>query len=268
MKSITLTKSVLFLIISTIFVFTNCSEPEEPAVIDCSISNLLVEFTSSNPTSCSTKDGSIIPVVTGGNGPYQYNLDGKPFQSSSRFENLGAGIYQLNVKDQNGCERSVSVLLKSSESTLSADLETTDSGCNLENGTILIGPSGGIEPYTYRLNDGPATSTNAFFGLGSGNYKIEIADASGCSTTQTIRVSNGVKFGATIKPIIETNCAFTGCHLDQGNITFAVFSNIQVRTADIIARIQSGNMPKNRPKLNQADIDAIICWVNDGALEN
>lgn len=268
MKFIPLSKSVFLLVIVIIFVFTNCSEPEEPAIIDCSISNLLVEFTSSNPTSCSSKDGSIIPVVKGGNGPYQFNLDGQPFQSVSRFENLGAGIYQLNVKDQNGCERSVSVLIKSPESTLSANLEITDSGCNLENGTILIGPAGGIEPYTYKLNDGPSTSTNAFFGLSSGNYKVEITDRTGCSTTQTIRVSNGVKFVVTIKPIIETHCALTGCHLDQGNITFAVFSNIQDRTADIIARIQSGNMPKNGPKLNQSDIDAIICWVNDGALEN
>lgn len=268
MKSIPLTKSVLLLILSTIFVFSNCSEPEVPAIIDCSISNLLVEFTSSNPTSCSTKDGSIIPVVTLGNGPYQYNLDGQPFQTASRFDNLGAGIYQLNVKDQNGCERSVSVQLQSPESNLSALMETTDSGCNLQNGAIIIEPNGGVAPFTYRLNNGPATDTNAFFSLPSGTYKVDITDNTGCSTTQTVRVLNGVKFGATIKPIIETNCAFTGCHLEQGNITFAVFANIQVRTADIIARIQSGNMPKNRPKLNQTDIDAIICWVNDGALEN
>lgn len=268
MKLIALHNSSLLLVFLIIFVFTSCSETEEPVNIDCSISNLKIEFTSSNPTTCAAKDGSILPTVSGGNGPYQFNLDGQPFQTASRFDNLGAGIYQLNVKDQNGCERSVSVQLQSPESTLSALMETTDSGCNLQNGAIIIEPNGGVPPFTYRLNNGPATDTNAFFSLPSGNYKVDITDNTGCSTTQTVRVSNGVKFGATIKPIIETNCAFTGCHLDQGNITFAVFANIQVRTADIIARIQSGNMPKNRPKLNQTDIDAIICWVNDGALEN
>ncbi|WP_373522506.1 hypothetical protein [Aquiflexum sp.] len=251
-----------------IFAFISCSEADDPVSVDCSISNLTVEFTYTDPTSCSAKDGSIIPVVSGGNGPYQFNLDGQQFQSISRFENLGPGIYQMNVKDQSGCERSVSVLLKSPESNLSANLETTDSGCNLENGAIIIEPSGGVAPFAYRLNDGLATLTNAFFGLSSGNYKVDIIDNTGCSTTQTVQVSNGIRFGAIIKPIIETNCALTGCHLDQGNITFAVFANIQVRTADIIARIQSGNMPKNGPRLNQADIDAIVCWVNDGALEN
>jgi len=268
MKHIVLGNQRILLILGLLFVFTNCSESEEPAVIDCSVSDLSVEFASSNPTTCASKDGSILPIVSGGNGPYQFNLDGQPFQTISRFDNLGAGIYQLNVKDQNGCERAVSVLLKSPESNLAASLETTDSGCNLENGAIIIEPTGGVAPYSYRINDGPTSATNAFFSLPSGNYKVDITDNSGCSITQTIRVSNGVKFGATIKPIIETNCALTGCHLDQGNITFAVFSNIQVRTADIIARIQSGNMPKNGPRLNQADIDAIICWVNDGALEN
>lgn len=268
MKHSDLYYSSPLLIFLVLFTFTNCSESEDPIVVDCSISNLSIEFSSSNPTTCGSIDGIILPVVSGGNGPYQFKLDGQQFQSSSRFENLGPGVYLLTVKDQNGCEKSVSVLLVSPESTLSANLETTDSGCNLENGTIIIEPAGGIEPYTYKLNDGPSTTTNAFFSLPSGSYKVDIIDNTGCSTTQTVKVSNGVKFGATIKPIIETNCALTGCHLDQGNITFAVFSNIEVRTADIIARIQSGNMPKNRPKLNQTDIDAIICWVNDGALEN
>lgn len=268
MKHIVLHNSGPLLVLLIIFIFTNCSESEDPATVDCSTSDLIVGFTSTDPSSCSEKNGSIAPSISGGNGPYQYKLDGQPFQASSNFENLGAGIYQLNVKDQSGCERSVSVVLKSPESNLSANLETTDSGCNLENGAIIIEPTGGMAPYTYRLNDGPSTTTNAFFSLASGNYKVDITDNTGCSTTQTVRVSNGVKFGTSIKSIIETNCALTGCHLDQGNITFAVFANIQVRTADIIARIQSGNMPKNGPRLNQTDIDAIVCWVNDGALEN
>jgi hypothetical protein len=256
------------LISSIVFFFQNCSEAENPIEFDCEFSDMRIEFSVNNPNNCSSKDGSIIPIVTGGKGPFQFSLDGSPFQTGSRFENLGAGIYQLNVKDQNGCIKSISASLQSPESELTASIETTDSGCNLKNGAIIIEPLGGVEPYTYRINNGPLTATNAFFELQSGNYKVDIIDNSGCSTTQTVKVLNGVKFKETIWPILEKNCAISGCHLDQGNITFTKFENIQVRTADMIARIQSGNMPKNRPKLNQNDIDAIICWVNDGALEN
>ncbi len=49
-------------------------------------------------------DGSISIFPEGGNGIYQYSLDGINYTGSSVLIGLEAGIYNIYVKDQNGCE--------------------------------------------------------------------------------------------------------------------------------------------------------------------
>ena len=49
---------------------------------------------------------------------------------------------------------------------------------------------------------------------------------------------------------------------------FTVFSNIQSSASQIKSLTQSGAMPKNGSKLSQTQLDAIACWVDDGALNN
>jgi len=48
-------------------------------------------------------NGRIKLLVSGGNTPYRYSLNGGPFGGSSTFIALGAGIYSLQVRDANGC---------------------------------------------------------------------------------------------------------------------------------------------------------------------
>ncbi|WP_394774366.1 T9SS type A sorting domain-containing protein [Flavobacterium sp.] len=51
-----------------------------------------------------TTDNQNITVnVVGGNGSYQYSLDGIIFQANNIFTNVNYGTYQLFVRDQNGC---------------------------------------------------------------------------------------------------------------------------------------------------------------------
>lgn len=254
----------------SLFLVFSCSSNDEPepGPVDCSISNLAVGFTSTDPTSCSVANGSIKVSATGGSEPYQFALDAQSYGATFSFTGLGAGTYLLKVKDKNGCENSASITLNSSDSDLAATLEVTDSGCKTSNGAVIINATGGMAPYSYRLNNGSASSTNAFFGLVTGSYAVKVTDNTGCSVTQTVQVTSGMKFSATVKKIIDTNCVITACHGDNGNISFKVLANIQASAKDVKARTQSGNMPKNAPKLQQADLDAIACWVDDGAQDN
>jgi len=246
----------------------SCSSNDEPEPVDCATSNLKVNFTVADPASCSAVDGTITATASGGGEPYQFALDEQPYGATFTFTGLGAGTYLLKAKDKNGCETATSVTLKAPDSTLSSTMQITDSGCNTNNGAVIINATGGTAPYSYKLNNGTASSTNAFFGLSIGSYAIKVTDNAGCSVTQTVKVTSGVKFSADVKKIIDTHCAITACHVDGGNISFKVLANIQASARDVKSRTQSGNMPKNAPKLQQADLDLIACWVDDGALNN
>ena len=255
---------------ASLFFYMSCSSGEEPGPIDCATSNLTLKFTSSDPISCGTSDGSITATATGGVAPYQFALDALAFTATASFTGLSAGTYQLKLKDKNGCERTTPVVLKPFGSTLTATVELTNSGCKTINGAITINATGGTGPYSYKLNDGTASSSNLFGSLTAGNYSVKVTDNVGCSTTQTVKVLSGISFATEVKSIIDTNCAVSGCHVSGGAApsSFTSMANIQSSASEIKSRTQSGNMPKNGTKLPQAQLDAIACWVDDGALNN
>ncbi|MCX8489943.1 MAG: 2-polyprenyl-6-methoxyphenol hydroxylase, partial [Cyclobacteriaceae bacterium] len=71
-----------------------------------------------------------------------------------------------------------------------------------------------------------------------------------------------------IKPIIDTNCAISGCHVSGGIRTdLSQLSVIQSSASSIKTRTGNKSMPIGRT-LTQAQIDQIACWVDDGALNN
>jgi SprB repeat len=255
---------------ASLFFYMSCSSSDEPGPVDCTTSNLAVSFTSSDPKSCGTSDGSITASATGGDAPYQFALDAQAFAATASFTGLGAGTYQLKLKDKNGCERTTAVILKPFGSTLAATVQLTDSGCKTSNGAITINATGGTGPYSYKLNDGTASASNIFGSLAAGSYSVRVTDNAGCSITQTVKVLNGISFAAEVKNIIDTNCAVSGCHVSGGAApgSFTSMANIQSSASEIKSRTQSGNMPKNGTKLPQAQLDAIACWVDDGALNN
>jgi len=238
--------------------------------VDCTTTDLALSFTSSDPSSCTINNGSITASAIGGAGPYQYALDAQTYSSNTVFSDLGAGTYQLKLKDKNGCERSTTVVLNPFGSTLTATVSVSDnSGCKSSNGSITINASGGVLPYTYTINNGVGGTENMVNSLAAGNYSVKVTDNSGCSVTQTVRVASGVKLSADIKPIIDANCAVSGCHVSGGGaISFTVIANIIANAAQIKTKTQSGEMPKGGSKLPQEQLDKIACWVDDGAPEN
>jgi hypothetical protein len=64
-----------------------------------------LDFTVDSESSCPNKGtGTIdISVLPGGSQAVEYSINGTDFQQSKTFGDLGAGSYQVTVKDQNGC---------------------------------------------------------------------------------------------------------------------------------------------------------------------
>ncbi|NND33913.1 MAG: hypothetical protein HKN76_15095 [Saprospiraceae bacterium] len=163
-----------------------------------------------------------------------------------------------------GCSKENANVDCSSEN-LSFTLSIVDSDCGLASGAISVVPDPGADIVRYRLNEEPYTSSGNFSDLKPGLYLISVENEDGCSIAKEVLIRSGISFKESVRPIILKSCAISGCHDGVGNVDYRVFSNFN--PADMKARTQSRNMPKEGT-LTQEEIDAIACWVDDGALNN
>jgi hypothetical protein len=252
----------------------SCSSGDEPGPVDCTTSNLSVSATGVNPTSCSTANGSISATGSGGTAPYQFSLNGGAFQSSGSFASLAPGNYQVVIKDANDCTKSVDAVLAAPNSTLTVSFTTSnDNQCLTDNGQVTVIVSGGSAPYQYQIGAGTFSSNNVFNNLKFGQYSITVKDATNCQKVMSATVnrgSTGISYANTVKAIIDTNCAISGCHdAGTGPRDWTNFTNVKNNAANIKNRTVNKSMPPaGSPALSQADIDQIACWVDDGALNN
>jgi len=256
----------LALIILPLLISSCIYEQEDPG-INCDASSLALTIDQNTGASgCETADGSFIVSASGGIEPYLFETS---FESNNDgiFEGLLAGIYDVTVADSVGCTQEVSVTIANLTGVNLDEILSTDAGCGTADGSIEIFVTGGVEPYAFSLNSGVPQEDNLFEGLGLGSYDVLITDASGCEITQQVEIETAISYEATIKPIIETNCAISGCHNGSVSPDLRTFGSIQASASRIKARTSDRSMPRGRT-LTQTQIDQIACWVDAGAVDN
>ena len=75
-----------------------------------------------------------------------------------------------------------------------------------------------------------------------------------------------ITFATNVKPIIDANCI--QCHGSGGNSPHLTsYSFINASAASVKDAVASRRMPQGG-SLTQNEIDAIVCWVENGALNN
>lgn len=86
------------------------------------------------------------------------------------------------------------------------------------------------------------------------------------------RCSTTISFQNQIDAILTTNCNFTGCHNGDNGASrnWTIFSNVQNNAQAIRSRTTGRTMPPANTgiTLSDGDIDAIACWVEQGAQNN
>ena len=133
-------------------------------------------------------DGTIQVAGTGGISPYEYSLNGSPFQTNNLFSNLSAGSYSLVVKDADGTLFTTSLTVaEPAVLTLTATVTAS---------SITAVAAGGTFPYQYSLNGGAFQNSGTFNNLVPGTYTIVSTDAQGCTAT----VTNLLITSGTIEP--------------------------------------------------------------------
>ncbi|NMM49184.1 fibronectin type III domain-containing protein [Marinigracilibium pacificum] len=159
-------------------------EPD-PLIID--------NFSASNISCSGANDGSIsFDNVSGGNGGYEYSIDGGAnYVSSTTFTGLTPGSYDMVVRDVNGCLSSLNNVVLTEPNTLTiGTVDVIDATCFGDPGTItIIGVSGGTTPYEYSIDNGATFQSSNVFNPTAGSYNIVVQDANGCRVTDNATIN-------------------------------------------------------------------------------
>ncbi|MBL0134201.1 MAG: SprB repeat-containing protein [Chitinophagaceae bacterium] len=138
---------------------------------------------------CGNNNGTIKATVTGGTAPYQYSLNGGPYQGSDFFTGLVGGIYTLTVKDALGCTNVVIITITSSPSPSISAIPATAT-CGSSNGSITAFGSGGTAPLEYSINGNIFQASGSFVNLTPGTYTVTVRDVNGCTQTTSVTIGN------------------------------------------------------------------------------
>ena len=151
---------------------------DEPSELQCVVD----EFIDVN---CSDEaNGRIVVSGNGGSPPYEYSLNNAAYVNSGVFDGLGAGSYNVRVRDANGCV-SICDLQVSEPTDLICDISNvTNTLCSENNiGSITVAGTGGQPPYQYSIDGINYQGNNVFDELAQGIYTISIRDAANCVVT-------------------------------------------------------------------------------------
>ena len=174
------------------------------------------------PPTCFTNDGEINIIVTGGTAPYYIGCSNGDsaiiFNNEYTFTGLFSGTYNFNVIDAGVCTVSGTTSINTANSFQVLSIDTTNSICNNNSGSVnitLIGSGW----YTYILTNSLETTTfgpaqnivHSFDTLSSGDYDLVITDGV-CTYETTITIDNTELF--TISAITQN----TTCGLNNGSI--------------------------------------------------
>ena len=173
----------------------------------------------------------------------------------------------------------------------------TNPGCSGSDGQILINATNGTAPYQYSIDGGVNYQTsNTFGGLNGGSYTVTVMDASGCSSTESITLTNGTGTLNIVTTDNNPNCGSSdgnivitatggsspylfsidnGQNFTTGNSPYT-FSSLGVGSYNIVVQDNNGcqgfstaNLTNaNAPSLNSTAVDVSCNGLNDGQLYN
>ena len=177
-------------------------------------STLFAYLADSDNVSCNGgSDGEALIFVNGGNGPYEYSLNGQTPQTNGLFLGLTTGSYNVEVTDANGCSYLVAFTITQPaplEIGLANQNNVSCSGDN--NGSVSLITSGGAPGYIYTIFDSPIGSMatvngNLITGMIAGNYTILVTDANGCTDDLVLNISEPINvLNITSADVTDVSC--------------------------------------------------------------
>ena len=150
--------------------------------------DLLLAFTSVQNVNCfGQATGNIDLMLLGGTAPFNYQWSNN--QTTQDLNNIAAGFYAVNISDQNGCTTSTSATVTETASIVNSNISFQSVSCPQgSDGSVDLTVFGGEPPYTFNWNNNTYLSED-ISGLTTGLYSVLITDGLGCTSNNSITVT-------------------------------------------------------------------------------
>lgn len=163
---------------------------------------------------CAQDCGGVIDLTaTGGDGNYQYSIDGgTTWQGSPFFQNLCTDFYNTVVQDGNGCIATLNDSV-AAPSPLTFSFSEFDNTCNNAcDGYAIVIPGGGAGNYEISWDGGQFGTNAQYNNICAGTYDMVVRDANGCTVD-----SLGWVIDEPAPFNIQTSAVNSNCNLPDGS---------------------------------------------------
>mgnify|MGYP003634266883 FL=1 len=151
-----------------------------------------ISVTGTDLTCFGDNSGSAMVTVTG---PNTYSYLWNTGSTNATITGLAGGSYYVQVTDDvTGCISSDTITIAEPTEVIINNVITQSPTCASLNGGAMAFASGGTGTLSYSWN---GTVINPLVNAGAGTYTLVVTDASGCSASQVIPLSDSGQFVAT-----------------------------------------------------------------------
>ncbi len=173
-------------------------------------STLVMEPSEASNVKCyDSGDGEIVAgIVSGGNGDYEYSIDGINFSTNKTFTELNVGSYTITVRDSKGCTTSETITLTGPQILEMDPATKTNITCHgASNATVTAGAvRGGTTGYQYSIDGVNFGSETTFKVLYAGIYTLTVRDLNGCKITEEIEITEPDVLTSTAATSTPASC--------------------------------------------------------------
>ncbi|NVK84470.1 MAG: SprB repeat-containing protein, partial [Cytophagia bacterium] len=157
------------------------------------------------PTAISLSATSVNVLCNGGNtgsidlsvsgGTVGYSFDWSNGSTAEDPNNLTAGSYTVIVTDSKGCTATTTVTITEPAALTLSDVSSNVTCNGNHDGSIDLSVAGGTGPFTYSWSNG--STSQDLSGLGPGTYSVTVTDASTCTATTMITITEPAVLAAS-----------------------------------------------------------------------
>jgi hypothetical protein len=155
------------------------------------------------PKCFGSQDGSIDLRVINGAAPFEYDF-GTGFQNSNTLNNIGAGKYNVIVKDANNCKGTYLFDITQPD-LLTATVDSSVISCfGANDGQAFAKVEGGTPGYVFVWSNNKIGEN--IEKLAPGGYTVTVTDKNGCTTTASLTFGQPPKLDVDVTKIKDVIC--------------------------------------------------------------